>query len=94
MFEFQVLYIGKIKISEKKVPETFIDEALDKFKVHELEKHKSRQIGTIGKLKSENDIVARAKVMYFFNSLSTFLSFSLYKIVFSIYKIFFVINRH
>jgi TBC1 domain-containing protein 4 len=37
-----VLYIGKIKVSHKKVPDSFIDDALEKFRVHELEKGKSK----------------------------------------------------
>jgi TBC1 domain-containing protein 4 len=36
------LYIGKIKVSHKKVPDSFIDDALEKFRVHELEKGKSK----------------------------------------------------
>lgn len=39
---FEVLYIGKIKVSTKKVADTFIDEALEKFKAHELEKTKRK----------------------------------------------------
>ncbi|KAI5709957.1 hypothetical protein M8J75_004485 [Diaphorina citri] len=35
---FEVYYIGKIRVSQRKVPESFIDEALDKFKIHEEEK--------------------------------------------------------
>jgi TBC1 domain-containing protein 4 len=38
----QVLYIGKIKVSHKKVPDSFIDEALEKFRIHELEKGKTK----------------------------------------------------
>jgi TBC1 domain-containing protein 4 len=38
----QVLYIGKIKVSHKKVPDSFIDDALEKFRIHELEKGKSK----------------------------------------------------
>jgi hypothetical protein len=38
----QVLYIGKIKVSHKKVPDSFIDDALEKFRVHELEKGRSK----------------------------------------------------
>lgn len=41
MFEFQVFYVGKIKVSHPKVPESFIDEALIKFRVHGLEKSRS-----------------------------------------------------
>lgn len=38
---FEVLYVGKIKLSHQKVPESFIDDALVKFKAHGLEKSKS-----------------------------------------------------
>lgn len=37
---FEVLYIGKIKVANKKVPDTFIDDALDKFRSYEQEKEK------------------------------------------------------
>jgi TBC1 domain-containing protein 4 len=43
----QVLYIGKIKVSHKKVPDSFIDDALEKFRVHELEKGKSKIVKQI-----------------------------------------------
>jgi len=35
-----VLYVGKIRVSQKKVPNSFIDDALEKFRLHELEKSK------------------------------------------------------
>ncbi|XP_057334117.1 TBC1 domain family member 1 isoform X1 [Microplitis mediator] len=38
---FEVLYVGKIKLSHQKVPETFIDDAMVKFRAHGLEKSKS-----------------------------------------------------
>ncbi|KAK0181177.1 hypothetical protein PV327_003483 [Microctonus hyperodae] len=38
---FEVLYVGKIKLSHQKVPESFIDDALIKFKAYGLEKSKS-----------------------------------------------------
>ncbi|XP_063219531.1 TBC1 domain family member 1 isoform X2 [Bacillus rossius redtenbacheri] len=41
---FEVLYIGKIKVSHKRVPDTFIDDALEKFQSHELEKNRSRLV--------------------------------------------------
>ncbi|KAG5877735.1 hypothetical protein JTB14_000713 [Gonioctena quinquepunctata] len=56
---FEVLYVGKIKVWQRKVPETFIDDALEKFQAHEFEKHKLRQLGNIGKLKSESEIFRR-----------------------------------
>lgn len=37
---FEVMYIGKIKVSHKKVPATFIDDAIPKFKAHDAEKMK------------------------------------------------------
>lgn len=35
---FEVLYIGKVRISQRKVPETLIDDALNKLAQHEAEK--------------------------------------------------------
>ncbi|CAH0712833.1 unnamed protein product, partial [Brenthis ino] len=35
---FEVLYIGKVRISQRKVPESLIDDALTKFAQHEAEK--------------------------------------------------------
>lgn len=40
---FEVLYVGKIKVSHRKVPDTFIDDALEKIRLHELEKSKKLQ---------------------------------------------------
>ncbi|VVC40143.1 Tensin/EPS8 phosphotyrosine-binding domain,Rab-GTPase-TBC domain,Domain of unknown function DUF3350,PH [Cinara cedri] len=37
---FEVLYVSKIRMSQKKVPNSFIDDALEKFRLHELEKSK------------------------------------------------------
>nr|XP_023016210.1 TBC1 domain family member 1 [Leptinotarsa decemlineata] len=59
---FEVLYIGKIKVWQRKVPDNFIDEALEKFRIHELEKHGFRQLGNIGKLKSESELFRRGSV--------------------------------
>ncbi|CAL7947292.1 unnamed protein product [Xylocopa violacea] len=38
---FEVLYVGKIKVSHPKVSEAFIDDALVRFRVHGLEKSRS-----------------------------------------------------
>ncbi|XP_050465806.1 TBC1 domain family member 1 isoform X1 [Cataglyphis hispanica] len=38
---FEVFYVGKIKVSHSKVPESFIDDALIKFRLHGLEKSRS-----------------------------------------------------
>lgn len=53
---FEVLYIGKLKVWQKKVPTTFIDDALEKFKTHELEKSQGKRIS---RLKSESYLVRR-----------------------------------
>lgn len=37
---FEVMYIGKIKVSHKKVPKTFIDDAIPKFLAHDKLKMK------------------------------------------------------
>lgn len=52
---FEVLYVGKIKISHRKVPESFIDDALDKFKVHEAEKGQRSRHNTISSECSEDE---------------------------------------
>lgn len=43
MFLLQVLYIGKVRISQRKVPESLIDDALKKFAQHEAEKIKNQR---------------------------------------------------
>jgi len=47
---FEVLYMGKLRMSYKKAPMSFIDEAIEKFKLHETEKVKG---GTAKPLKYE-----------------------------------------
>lgn len=37
---FEVMYVGKIKVSHKRVPFTFIDDALPKFKAYDTQKMK------------------------------------------------------
>lgn len=37
---FEVLYTGKLRMSQKRAPDTFIDEALAKFKVHENDRER------------------------------------------------------
>ncbi|XP_030755197.1 TBC1 domain family member 1 isoform X2 [Sitophilus oryzae] len=59
---FEVLYIGKIKVWQKKVPDTFIDDALEKFRVHELEKNKLKHISAIGRLQSEDNILRKGSI--------------------------------
>jgi hypothetical protein len=45
---FEVMYIGKIKVSHKKVPKTFIDDAIPKFLAHDKMKIKVRIMGVNG----------------------------------------------
>lgn len=49
---FEVLYIGKIKVWNRKVPDTFIDDALERFKIHEQEKSKK----LLDRVKSQDSI--------------------------------------
>lgn len=53
----QVLYIGKIKVWNKKVPDTFIDDALEKFKIHEQEKRKLTE-----RLKTDDNNLRRGSI--------------------------------
>lgn len=55
IYLFQVLYVGKIKVSHKRVPDNFIDEALTKFRAYEAEKARLKQLSGDG-----NDILRRA----------------------------------
>ncbi|XP_049839541.1 TBC1 domain family member 4 isoform X3 [Schistocerca gregaria] len=45
---FEVFYIGKIKVTHKRVPDTFIDDALQKFRAHEAEKERLKAQKTSG----------------------------------------------
>lgn len=47
---FEVMYIGKIKVSHKKVPKTFIDDAIPKFLAHDKMKI---MVGHVEYLKSK-----------------------------------------
>lgn len=46
---FEVMYIGKIKVSHKTVPKTFIDDAIPKFLAHDKQKIKvsARKYSTV-----------------------------------------------
>ncbi|XP_050302062.1 TBC1 domain family member 1 isoform X2 [Anthonomus grandis grandis] len=59
---FEVLYIGKIKVWQKKVADTFIDDALEKFRIHELEKTKLRQLEHVGKQQSVDNLYHRGSI--------------------------------
>lgn len=41
---FEVLYTGKLRMSSRKAPATFIDDALAKFKSHEYEKGRRESV--------------------------------------------------
>lgn len=72
---FEVLYIGKIKVWRKKVPDTFVDDALEKFKEHDLEKKAKK----LQRLRSEAMFRRGSLVstlIHQLNSASTFTHFS------------------
>ncbi|KAL1501751.1 hypothetical protein ABEB36_007022 [Hypothenemus hampei] len=54
---FEVLYVGKIKVWQNIVPDAFIDDALEKFRMYELEKTRLKQIG---RLQSDDDVLRRS----------------------------------
>lgn len=41
---FEVMYVGKIKVSHKRVPFTFIDDALPKFKAYDTQRIREQQV--------------------------------------------------
>ncbi|GIY14086.1 TBC1 domain family member 1 [Caerostris darwini] len=41
--QYEVLYLGRIKVSGKRAPPTFIDDAVEKFRIFEIEKNRSFQ---------------------------------------------------
>lgn len=51
---FEVMYVGKIKVSHKRVPLTFIDDALPKFKAYDSQR-----------IKMQADAIARQVCFYF-----------------------------
>lgn len=57
---FEVLYIGKIRINNRKVPESFIDDALDKFRIHELDKNSNGNTAHQSSNASGIDVIRRA----------------------------------
>lgn len=69
---FEVLYIGKIKVSHKKVPDSFIDDALLKFQAHEdakakekLEKENNRKNEQYSGDKRRESEVSNFKYLFF-----------------------------
>ncbi|XP_055908913.1 TBC1 domain family member 1 isoform X2 [Eupeodes corollae] len=47
---FEVMYVGKIRVSHKRVPFTFIDDALPKFKAYDAQRSRLVQLGTSRKM--------------------------------------------
>ncbi|BES94923.1 gtpase activating protein [Nesidiocoris tenuis] len=63
---FEVLYIGRIKVSHKKVPETFTDDALEKFKsLEKAKKEKDNENAVLSKMPNEElDASAKNGITY------------------------------
>lgn len=40
----QVLYVGKVRVNQKKISDSFIDDTLDKFRNFELEKERKNAL--------------------------------------------------
>lgn len=47
---FEVMYVGKIKVSHKRVPYTFIDDALPKFKAYDAQKSRGSTLRKVSAL--------------------------------------------
>lgn len=44
LFMLQVLYVGKVRVNQKKISDSFIDDTLDKFRNFELEKERKNAL--------------------------------------------------
>ncbi|XP_052749012.1 TBC1 domain family member 4 isoform X2 [Galleria mellonella] len=53
---FEVLYIGKVRISQRKVPDSLIDDALNKFAQHEAEKIKNQRRHSLHPTSTETSV--------------------------------------
>lgn len=62
---FEVLYVGKIKVSHKRVPFTFIDDALPKFKAYDAQKLK-QQLESVRKVSELVFLFVLFKYVFFF----------------------------
>jgi len=60
-----VLYVGKIRVSQKKVPNSFIDDALEKFRLHELEKSKKSSSTNTSRRGSQINVNLKFIILYF-----------------------------
>lgn len=65
---FQVLYVGKIKVWNKKVPNSFIDDAIEKFKVHELAK-RCRVLGGSDAIQEDEAALRRGSMVSIFEGI-------------------------
>lgn len=60
-----MLYVGKIRVSQKKVPNSFIDDALEKFRLHELEKSKKSSSTNTSRRGSQINVNLKFIILYF-----------------------------
>lgn len=60
-----MLYVGKIRVSQKKVPNSFIDDALEKFRLHELEKNKKSSSTNTSRRGSQINVNLKFIILYF-----------------------------
>lgn len=58
---FEVMYVGKIRVSQKRVPNTFIDDALPKFKAYDAQRLRLLQNRKMS-LSSEGELALRRRV--------------------------------
>uniref|UniRef100_A0A1I8PT26 Rab-GAP TBC domain-containing protein n=1 Tax=Stomoxys calcitrans TaxID=35570 RepID=A0A1I8PT26_STOCA len=62
---FEVMYVGKIRVSHKRVPYSFIDDALPKFRAYDAQRQRLMQMSTNRKMSmnSEGALVSAAPAM-------------------------------
>lgn len=63
---FEVLYTGKLRMSTRKAPSTFVDDALAKFKSHENEKGRRESVVISYSRRSSSQVIITIYAGYLF----------------------------
>lgn len=58
-----MLYVGNRRIDDKNVPESFIDDSIEKFRDHDREKIQKKLLANIGRLRSEDSLMRRGSAV-------------------------------
>lgn len=63
---FEVMYVGKIKVSHKRVPETFIDDALPKFRAYDAQRIAKLREQAARRVRNDWILFFKEKLLTFF----------------------------